>query len=72
MKNEEKIDLAIGICFASGDLSPEQCELIQSLDVVRLEKKHNLNDLQANRVLAWCKVQQQRHLNNELYRSDDQ
>lgn len=73
MKNSdiENLNLAIGICFSRGNLTEEQCELIRNLDATSIVKNHGLNDMQANRVLSWCKVQEQRHLNNKIYDVND-
>lgn len=67
MKKQDKIDLAIGKCFASSNLNEEECDLIQSLSVLELATKHGLNENQANLVKTWCKLSQQKMINQEKY-----
>jgi len=67
MKKQDKIDLAIGKCFANSNLNEEECDLIQSLSILELATKHGLNKNQTNLVKVWCKLSQQKMINQEKY-----
>jgi hypothetical protein len=67
MKKQDKIDLAIGKCFANSNLNEEECELIQTISILELATKHGLNENQSNLVKNWCKMSQQRMINQEKY-----
>ena len=67
MKKQDKIDLAIGKCFAKSSLNEEECDLIQSLSIMELATKHGLNENQSNLVKSWCKLSQQRRLHEFDY-----
>lgn len=69
MKKQDKIDLALGKCFAQSNLSEEECDLIQSLNIMELATKHGLNENQSNLVKSWCKLSQQRRLHEFDYES---
>jgi hypothetical protein len=67
MKKQDKIDLAIGKCFANSNLNEEECELIQAISILELATKHGLNENQSNLVKSWCKLSQQKMINQEKY-----
>ena len=60
MKKADKINLAIGNCFAKVELSEEECLVLQDISVLELITKHGLNEDQANLVKSWCKRSQQK------------
>ena len=67
MKKQDKIDLAIGKCFAQSSLNEEECDLIKSINIMELATKHGLNENQSNLVKSWCKLSQQRMLHEFDY-----
>jgi hypothetical protein len=67
MKKQDKINLAIGKCFAQSSLNEEECDLIKSINIMELATKHGLNENQSNLVKRWCKLSQQRRLHEFDY-----
>jgi len=67
MKKEDKVLLAIGKCFSKSELLPEDCDTLQSLSVLDLINKYQLNEIQTNLVKNWCKRSQQNMRNKIDY-----